>query len=152
MIDAEAFFDLAREHFKWLVADFRFHEDSHESLIRESRLILSVIRWVSNRRFVEAVLEAPRPYLDIAFGPLVHGAPPAADDIFNRFHLSQLAAVLGDREVAARLGDIGGLNRRKIDRGLHEGSLYLRRHADDVLRGGDAKFDEIRAYAHWVIE
>jgi hypothetical protein len=107
--------------------------------------------WASSQTFVEVVLECiNRPYMYVTFGALVGGQLPGVMDRRSRYHLSGLIVVRAhDQKRAAKLGDIGGLRKVQIERGLRDCANTLREVASDVLADDHTVFTELAAYGDW---
>jgi hypothetical protein len=71
-------------------------------------------------------------------------------DSRNRYHLSGLVVVRShDEKRATKLGDIGGLRKRQIERGLRDCAETLRELASDVLADDHTVFKELAAFGEW---
>jgi hypothetical protein len=145
------FFDLADREFSWLVSEFGFHEVMRDSKTNGEWPIFGVIGWASSRTFVEVLLECiNEPSLDVRFGALVGGELPGVMDDRSRHHLGGLVVIRGhDEKRAAKLEQIGGLSKRRMERGLRDSAKTLRELATDVLGDDHTVFKELAAFGEW---
>ena len=95
------FYAVAQAEFSWLATDFGFEEVSRDSKFGTSSLLFGSITWATKKTLAEVILECPRPYIDVQFGPLVRGRPPDIFDDSNRYHLSGLVVVRAHDEKRA---------------------------------------------------
>jgi hypothetical protein len=146
-----AFFGAAETEFEWLVSDFGFVEVSRVTKLGTSGgPLYGSLTWVTKKTFVAVVLECPRPYIDVQFGPLINGTVPDLLDDANRYYLSGLVIVRAhDERRAANLGNNPGLSGRSLRRGLRECAKTLRELAADVLADDRGIFKELSAFGEW---
>ena len=145
------FFELAEMRFGWL-ASHGFKSLQREAVDADSSLFYCSILWSNTQMFVQAILEFPRPYLDVQFGMLVRGVIPESDDIDHRYHLSQLVAISGDAKLARSSGTLRGLRRSQLDEALKKSSELLQQLASGLFAGDLSKLRDLKAYAHFVME
>jgi hypothetical protein len=145
------FFQLADREFSWLVREFGFREVMRDSKTEGNSPMFGKMGWVSSQTFVEVVLECiNRPYMYVTFGALIGGGLPDVMDSRSRYHLSGLVVVRGhDEKRATKLGDIGGLRKGQIERGLRDCAETLRELASDVLADDHTVFRELDVYGKW---
>jgi hypothetical protein len=145
------FFQLADREFSWLVREFGFREVTRNSETNGNSPMFGAMGWATSRTFVEVVLECiNRPYVYVMFGALVGGQLPDVIETRSRYHLSGLVVLRAhDEKRATRLGDIGGLRKGQIERGLRDCAKTLRELASDVLADDHTVFKELAAFGEW---
>jgi hypothetical protein len=148
----DEFFELAIRRFDWLTGEYGFKVRRQDIKKRGSTPLYCSVLWSNSQLFVEAILEFPRPRLDIQFGTLRGGLVPGLDDIDHRFDLSQLLAVSGNIKLAGSVATLDGLRRRQIDRGLKQSSALLTQLAADLFAGDISRLKELNVYARFVRE
>jgi hypothetical protein len=143
---ADEFQAIAVKAFSWLGADLEFEVVDRRIANRAGHPMLSSVTWRNPRLFVQVILEFPRPYLDVQFGPLVHGEVPVVNDLDNRFHLDQLRALVAGETQSGlpKRAELKGLSRQRVSEAVASASREFEVLAWPILKGDDRIFNQLR--------